>query len=279
MEMRGLAEGEEDVDLSWFDFSYPSDISADGKTVLFYESGEGGGPQYSVYVRPTDGGPPIRIGEGRGQSLSPDGRFALSLPLDDPPRITILPTGAGEVRTVRHAAIQHYRWAQWLPDGKRILFSATEAGKPARLYVHDLDSGAVRPVGPEGRDAVKSAVTPDGAGVIAIDPSTTSASGKFRLQPIDGGEATPLPWIAEGDHPLRWTADGKALYVVRGLRPLQVYRVESATGARTLVREVAPADAAGAARIGMIVMTADAGAMVYSHHRVLSDLYLVTALD
>jgi hypothetical protein len=31
--------------------------------------------------------------------------------------------------------------------------------------------------------------------------------------------------------------------------------------------------------MGTIVMTADAGTIVYSHHRVLSDLYLVTALD
>ena len=141
MEIRGLGEGKEDVDLSWFDFSGPADLSADGKTLLFYESGEGGGPQYSVYIRPTDGGLPIRIGEGRGQSLSPDGRSVLSIPLDGAPRIAILPTGAGEARTVQHREIEHYRWAQWLPNGKRILLSATEAKKPVRLYVHDLESG------------------------------------------------------------------------------------------------------------------------------------------
>jgi eukaryotic-like serine/threonine-protein kinase len=280
MEMRGLLQDEEDVDLSWFDFSGPAELSADGKTLLFYESGEGGGPQYSVYIRPTDGGLPIRIGEGRGQSLSPDGRSVLSIPLDGPPRIAILPTGAGEVRTVQHAAIEHYRWAQWLPDGKRILFSATEAKKPVRLYVHDLESGAMRPVAPEGRGAIKTTVTPDGANVIAVNSTTSAKVAKSSLQPLDGSaEATPLPWIAEGDQPLRWTADGKALYVQKGWRPLQIYRVEAGTGARTLVREVAPIDAAGAANMGSIVMTADAGTMVYSHHRVLSDLYLVTALD
>ena len=77
--------------------------------------------------------------------------------------------------------------------------------------------------------------------------------------------------------PLRWSADGKALYVQKGWRPLQIFRVDAATGARTLVREVAPTDAAGAANMGTIVMTADASTVVYSHHRVLSDLYLVTA--
>ena len=280
MEIRGLLQDNEDVDLSWFDFSGPADLSADGKTLLFYESGEGGGPLYSVYIRPTDGGLPIRIGEGRGQSLSPDGRFALSLPLDGAPRIAILPTGAGEVRTVQHAAIAHYRWAQWLPDGKRILFSANEAKKPVRLYVHDLESGAMRPVGPEGRGAIRTAVTPDGASVVSGNIDVKAGDAKYSLQPLDGsGAATPLPWITEGDQPLRWAADGKSLYVLKGWRPLEIYRVDAATGARTLVREVAPTDAAGAVNMGSIVMTADAGTMVYSHHRVLSDLYLVTALD
>jgi hypothetical protein len=280
MEIRGLVADKEDVDLSWFDFSGPADLSSDGKTLLFYESGEGGGPQYSVYVRPTDGGLPIRIGEGRGQSLSPDGRFVLSIPLDGAPRIAILPTGAGEARTVQHAAIEHYRWAQWLPDGKGILFSATEAKKPVRLYVHDLASGAMRPVAPEGRGAIKTTVTPDGASVIAVNTTTNVKADKYSLQPLDGnGETTPLPWIAEGDMPLRWGIDGKTLYVQRGWRPLQIYRVEAGTGTRTLVREVSPTDAAGAGHMGTIVMTADARTVVYSHHRVLSDLYLVTALD
>ena len=228
----------------------------------------------------TFGGLPIRIGEGRAQSLSPDGRSALSIPLEGDPRIVILPTGAGEVRTIRHPAIERYRWAQWLPDGKRILFSATEAKKPVRLYVHDVESGQLRAAGPEGRGAIKTTVTPDGTSVIAMNSGATEDDDKFVLQRLDGSsDAKPLPWITKGDQPLRWTADGKSLYVQRGFAPLQIYRVLAATGARTLVREVTPTDAAGAANMRMIVMTADAGTMVYSHHRVLSDLYLVTALD
>jgi DNA-binding beta-propeller fold protein YncE len=138
----------------------------------------------------------------------------------------------------------------------------------------------MRPIAPPGRNAIKSTVTPDGKSVITMNPSADSKGHKYVLQPLDGtDEATPLPWIGEGDMPLRWNADGKTLYVTHGYRPLQIYRVEAATGARTLIREVEPTDAAGAANMGMIVMTADASTVVYSHHRVLSDLYLVTALD
>ena len=278
MEMRGLRADGSDVDLSWFDFSGPADLSADGRTLLFYESGEGGGLQYSVYVRPTDGALPVRLGEGRAVALSPDGRSVIALPLEGEARMTILPTGAGHVKTIRHPQIEHYRWAWWLPDASGIVFAATEPKKAVRLYVHDLQTGALRAVTPEGRGGFKSTVTPDGKAVITVESGGKESGHRFSLQPLDGGAATPLPWIQSGDHPLRWAADGKSLYVQRGLGPIQVYRIDAA-GARELVREIAPKDAAGAGNMGgMVVMTADAGTMVYSHHRILSDLYLVDAL-
>jgi hypothetical protein len=56
--MIGLAPGEaKERDLSWLDWSVPVDLSADGRTVLFGETGEGGGPKYAVYLRKTDGSP------------------------------------------------------------------------------------------------------------------------------------------------------------------------------------------------------------------------------
>ena len=278
LEIRGLTEGGEDVDLSWFDFSGPADLSADGRTLLFYESGEGGGERYSIYVRPTDGGLPVRLGEGRAMSLSPDGSAVLALPLEGDPRITVLPTRAGQVRTIRHPQFEHYRWAAWLPDGKRIVFAATEPKKPVQVYVHDLESGALRAVGPAGRGAFKGAITPDGRAILTVDSSAKEQHAKYALQPLDGGPATPLPWIAAGEMPVRFTADGKGLYVQKGVRPLQVYRADP-SGERTLVREITPADPAGAAAMSGVVMTADASTIVYSHHRVLSDLYLVRALD
>ncbi|MFQ5600218.1 MAG: TolB family protein, partial [Candidatus Krumholzibacteriia bacterium] len=54
--MIGLAPGEtSERNLSWFDWGWPSDLSADGTTLLFEEEGEGGGSAYAVYVRKTDG--------------------------------------------------------------------------------------------------------------------------------------------------------------------------------------------------------------------------------
>ena len=39
-------------ELSWLDYTYPSDLSADGKTLLFDEEGGGGALDYSKIQRP-----------------------------------------------------------------------------------------------------------------------------------------------------------------------------------------------------------------------------------
>ena len=57
-----LARGPRDTaerDLSWFDWSIARDLSADGSRLLINESGEGGGADYAVYLRRTDGSPAV----------------------------------------------------------------------------------------------------------------------------------------------------------------------------------------------------------------------------
>ena len=128
--MRGLAPGEsKERDLTWLDYSLPTAISADGRTVLFTEGGEGGGPGYSVYVRATDGSPAVRLGEGFGQALSPDEKWAIAIqrPATDP-QLVAYPTGAGEARVFPKEASAVWN-ACWFPDGKRLLFTANEPGR------------------------------------------------------------------------------------------------------------------------------------------------------
>ena len=74
-----LAGEDRQRDLSWLDWGTIRDVSPDGKMLLFEESGEGGGPGYSVYVRNVDGSPAIRLGEGTGQSFLPDGKSVLAI--------------------------------------------------------------------------------------------------------------------------------------------------------------------------------------------------------
>ena len=120
--------------LTWLDWSLPAAISMDGKKVLFSESGEGGGAGYSVYLRGMDGSPAVRLGEGSGQDLSPDGEWALAVlhPSSDP-QLVLYPTGAGDPRLFSKEGISVFA-AAFMPDGKQILFS----GQRARPPVPDL---------------------------------------------------------------------------------------------------------------------------------------------
>ncbi len=103
-----------EIDLSWFDWTLLSDLSDDGRLVLFSETGEGGGAGYSTYLRGMDGSPALRIGEGGGFELSPDGKSVLAL-LGPPAKreIVIYPTGPGETRRISTGSLQA-RGLRWL---------------------------------------------------------------------------------------------------------------------------------------------------------------------
>ncbi|MBC8646939.1 MAG: serine/threonine-protein kinase, partial [Thermoanaerobaculia bacterium] len=196
----GLAPGDEkERDLSWLDWSNVSDLSADGQTVLFTESGEGGGAGYSVYIRKIDGSPAVRLGEGNGQSFSSDGKWVLAIVRTAAdPQMVLLPMGAGEPKPLPREKVK-IRAAAFLPDGKRIVFGAIEPGRGERIYIRDLAGGVSRPISPEGYRGLYRAVSPDGATVPARGPD-----GRFYLYPLSGGEPTPLPHVAKGEMATGW---------------------------------------------------------------------------
>jgi len=269
----GLAPGDtRERDLSWLDWSTPGDLSADGRTVLFAESGEGGGPKYAVYLRKTDGSPAIRLGEGVGLSLSPDGKWALARPNTFPSPLVLLPTGVGEMKILDRDSINHL-WARWLPDGKRLVFSGNEAGHGFRLYVESPDGSAPRPISPEG---VSGAVvlSPKGDFAASLGPDS-----KVYLYPVDTGEPVPVPGVNPAEAPTGWAADGRSLYVFRfGEIPAKVFQLDLSSGKRKLWKELVPADAAGIDTIRGINIAPDAKAYAYGYIRTLSDLYLVEGL-
>jgi eukaryotic-like serine/threonine-protein kinase len=270
--MIGLAPGEpKEKDLSWLDWSVPGSLSADGKMILFQESGEGGGPHYAVYLRNTDGSPAIRLGEGTGLSLSPDGQWALSRLNVVPSPLVLYPTGVGEMKQLKNDGLNHTT-AAFLPDGKRFVFTGTEPGHGARLYVESLEDAKPRAISMEG---VRSNVlSPDGRFVAARGPDD-----KVYLFPVAESEPKLLAGVQPGEFPTSWSADGRSIYVIaRGQIPAQVFRVDVATGQRTAWRSLEPADAAGIDTIRGVLISSDDKAYVYGYSRTLSDLYLVQGL-
>jgi eukaryotic-like serine/threonine-protein kinase len=274
---RGLivrrADDATEHDFTWLDWSYPVTLSADGQTLLFREEGEAGGPTYAVYLRKTDGSPAVRLGDGLSLALSPDGKWALSSRGDNQADLFLLSTGPGDPRPLPGHNIVHGSTC-WFSDGRRILVSGTETNHGSRLYVQDIDVDKITAVTPEGTNGLSFALAPDGSSVAAIGPDD-----KGYLFPIPSGDPQPIKGLQPGEVPVAWTADGHSLYVYRGGDlPSKVYRLEVATGNRTLWKELMPPDPSGVEFVGPVLPTLDGKSYVYGYRRLLSDLYLVEGL-
>ncbi|HKD16401.1 MAG TPA: protein kinase [Thermoanaerobaculia bacterium] len=262
-------------DLSWMDFSMVSDIPNDGRFVVFNEAMEGGGKTGAVYLRAMDRSPAVRLGEGFGLAVSPDGRWVMSGQAWGfaPDAHLLLPTGPGQKKPLEHKGVAG-TWARFFPDGKRVLFLGETPKGVQRLWVQDLDGGAPRPISPEGMRTAPFAISPDGRFVAAQGPD-----GNVAIYPIDGGASRPLLGATAGESPVRWSADGRTIYVFTAeLAPSQVFRIDVATGERQPWKTLAPADRTGLVQIDTPVLTPDARSYAYSYQRILTELEIAEGL-
>jgi eukaryotic-like serine/threonine-protein kinase len=261
-------------DLSWLDWSVLRDISPDGQWILFEEGGEGGGPGYSAYVRKTDGSPAIRLGAGSAMRFSPDGKWVLGISeIVKKPQLVLHPVGAGESRVLPSGDLR-IQYAMWLPDGRRILFSANEPGHGVRLYVQGIEDTKPRAISPEGYRAFDRCISPDGKVVAVSGPDQ-----RHYLYPVEGGEPSAIPGLVSGDVPVSWSADGRSLLISRrGEVPLQVFWLDVRTGRKEPWRELMPPDPTGVTTISRVATTPDGKSYAYSYIRSLADLYVVDGL-
>lgn len=275
--MIGLAPGSNRPrDLSWHDWTIVRDITDDGRTVAFDETGEAGEETGAFYVRGTDGSPAVRLGNGVVPQLSRDGKKVLALVPgpDGKRRLTELPTGAGDARTIATGDVQ-VQTARFFPDGRRILELGNAAGANGqRLWVQDADGGKPRSITPEGVNSrLHGSIAPDGKRVAAVDPN-----GTITIYPLEGGEAIPVPGIVVGERPVDWLPDGKSLLVSRVDTPNVVYEVEVSTGKRKAFRTMPVPDGVRAEDLSAPVFSADFKSYAYAYTRIASDLYVVEGL-
>ena len=259
-------------DLGWFDWQSDRGLSADGKLLLFDESGEGGGANGSVYLRGTDGSPALRLGDGIGAALSPDGAWALTR-AGTPSQFILVPVKAGQPRPLPPDGFGNLPYGAFFPDGKRIAFVAAAPGHGARLYVQSLDGGAAKAISGEGLNQGRIFISPDGERIAAIGPDL-----KVHVYPVNGGAPVDLAASETHDYPAGWTADGKGLYVAQSGQPCRVDLIEIASGRRTHVRDLAGTDAAGVSAFGPARVTPDGQIMTAGFTRILSTLYKVRDL-
>ncbi len=272
--MATTARNGKPTDLSWHDWTIAKDISRDGQWILFEDSSEAAGNQYSIAIRNIDGSLPVRLGAGSAGGLSPDGKWAISVLSGNPGKVILVPIGAGQPRTVPTPGLEqiHGAFAHFLGDGKHITLNASEAGHGMRCYLVDLNGGKPIPITPEG--ITGALVSPDGKYVLRANDV-----GVDEIYPIAGGVGRPIPNLEPGFVPVKWSEDDSSVYGSRpGPVPTRVYKVKLATGERTLVEELEPATAAGAVSIAPVVVSSDGSRFAYSYYQVLSELYLISGL-
>jgi Tol biopolymer transport system component len=267
-----------EADLSWLDFTQPVRFTRDGSALLFTEEGGGSGINYAICIRRADGSPMVRLGDGLGVDLSPDGKWAMSIVASSPPKLMLYPTGAGQPQRVDIRPLESMTGAVWLPDGRRILVCGSEPGHSSRCYLHDVQ-GPLRAV--TGENVADPVAAPDGRHFLARHGGTgariqaTLTPEAAELYSIDGGDPRPVSGLTSDDVPLAFAPDGGSLIVTQNTAPARVERVFLDTGRRELLYVIAPARTAGIISVSNLTVADDPAEYAYSLYQFLSRLFVV----
>jgi hypothetical protein len=254
-------------DLSWLSYSYGPRLSRDGSEVLFTDLSEQSGNDYSVYVRKSDGSPAVRLtGGGYGTDITADGKWAMVILPDDPAqRVHVVPVGAGQARVLHWDGIQP-RWAEWFPDGHRILMGATPSGQADAVYLTDVNGSTPKQLSPG--TAPPGAVAPDGNSFLSYRNEALAARS------LSDGSSKPIAGIQAGEFPIRW-ADSKHVFVQAiTATGLIIYKVDVESGKRELWQTITPKDATGLRpMMTPIAITPDGRWMAFGCRTQLGQLY------
>jgi serine/threonine protein kinase/dipeptidyl aminopeptidase/acylaminoacyl peptidase len=276
-------DGSPSRDLAWLNASFLDSLSDDAGAILFLELQNGEGRNPGIYLRKTDGSPAVRLGYGNRPALSHDAkRVACIRQEPEGSRLMILPTGAGDSRTLDFGNL-HYESVEWFPDGHRILFTANEPGRPGRSWTYDLNSGGLRPT-PNLNDGGASPlpITPEGVRATAVSPDERQVvrvdGTHLSLSAPDGASVSPLTDLEEGERVVRWSADGRYLYFrkTRG-DTVQITRFEVGTRRREAWHTLRVPEQ-GASFLGAAAVSGDGKAYAASFQQDLANLYLVKGL-
>jgi eukaryotic-like serine/threonine-protein kinase len=261
-------------ELSWRDWSIAMDISRDGKKILFGEEGEDSGFSYQVGLRPTDGSPPVILGPGIAQSLSPDGLWALSILPSPNDQILLLPTGAGTSKTLSRGPIERYAFAgaAWFPNSRQIVFAGYEPGHGSRCYVQSTDGGDPRAFTTEG--VIVCSVSPSGM-ILGMTEDHRALLYSSASSEKPNREFT----LTAGETPSGWTSDGKFLYLLESQQnPPAITRLDISSGRRQLWKQLPGPPVGSEMKPGASIVSPDGKSYAYTYFYGASDLYLVQGL-
>jgi hypothetical protein len=222
----------------------------------------------------TDGGPPVRLGDGIADSLSPDGRFAVVMALPPASSARLLPTGPGEGRAIEVSPDRFSRSAGWTADSRRLYFWVLATDGRAALRELAINSGTQRELTRIPATMAGGPLSPDGDQVIILDRTTRT----WNVRLLRDQTSRPIPGLNDQHDVLGWDSDGRAIFFTDLHAPFRIFRARLADGRVEMWRELNLADSAGVLGHPEIVVSPATGAYAYSYDRVLSELYLLSGL-
>ncbi|HTI37761.1 MAG TPA: protein kinase [Vicinamibacterales bacterium] len=256
-----------DRDLSWFDYTNVPSLSADGKLLAFMESGEGAGETYGIFVRPVTGEPAVRLADGNGGVLSPDGTQVFTTNLADVHTLRVVPTGTGDPKQIQLKTLDQISEMNWFPDSRHVLLIANEPGRPQRAWRLDTTNGELKAITAEGVHAARF-VSPNGR-LLPV-----GAGSERYLLDLQSGAKIPvkpdLQEVAAG-----FTADSAGVYLyLADPHGGRLSRLDIASGGRTLLRTIHPTDP-GFATMEVPFFSLDGDHFVYTFGTQPSQLFLL----
>ena len=139
----------------------------------------------------------------------PDGKWVSGYTSPDPAtrRYVLLPTGAGEERTITPPGLSLAIVFGWLGSGRYFIAGAKEGG-PFRPFVFDQARDTVEPVGIAENADTPPLVSPDSSRFIA-----QRKNGDWYVYPMAGGEGQELRAMGPHDRPVGWRSDNRSIYM------------------------------------------------------------------
>jgi serine/threonine protein kinase len=269
--MLGAVTNGEQHDLSWLDRSILDRFTADGSAILFHEGGQGGGPLGSTYLGRLDGSPALRLSEGYGVDISPDGKWVMTVIPEKPPRYRIVPTGPGEAWNVAAGGLSKVSPLGFRRDGKKLVWLANKDSEDARMYETDFAGQNARPIAPPGHVPVvvslngRYEIRKANGSVVLWDHVRNAGEPITTIQPTDmvAGVADDGPWA--------FIAAPSSGHI------FEIARLNVRTGARIQVAAIVMSDMTGVRGLNRLAVSPDGKTVAYSYTRHLSQLYFVEA--
>jgi eukaryotic-like serine/threonine-protein kinase len=271
-------EHQHERELSWLTYESLVAMSDDGREVLFTADPAYPSHETVIYLRPTDGSPPLKLGPGWALAFSPDEKWVLAAAAEDLSELWLLPRGVGVPKRLLGMGL-HVLSAHWLRDGRRLLVTGQRKGdKQWRLFVVPLEGGipfvlSETPIMPDYLEASRDDRL---AAVVALN-------GTLTIYPLDGSPPIPLPDVGRFSVPVGWTLEGQ-LWVSDYLKPFRDapgHLVRYDIRSRRVVesRPLSPGDVTGLALIERIFITPDSKAIALEYLRRIGYLSLLTGLN